>query len=90
MSSSKSVVWTKNTEIRENFDNKNPLDEPIKGYLETLFGNYKLKFISTTCNFLENNTRYGCNKLKNTPAMGAVPGLRLNEGLVHQTQVKNT
>ena len=35
MSSSKSVVWTKNTEIRENFDNKNPLDEPIKGYLKT-------------------------------------------------------
>merc|ERR1712227_500237 len=47
ISSSKSVIRTKNTEIRENFDDKNPLDEPIK----------------------ENNTRYGCNKLKNTPAI---------------------
>ena len=31
LSSSKSVIRTKNTEIRENFDDKNPLDEPIKG-----------------------------------------------------------
>ena len=77
-------TFTKNTEVRENYDNERSIhgiEAPIKGrQLDVNCGH--VKFAN-----LENTSRYGANKTKHLSVKGSVPRVEPRDPLLHQTQV---